>query len=270
VIKFEKTAHWYSKDRKAQHDADLRVARKQLLYPSVTTINKDTFKNDFLDRWKMNELVAAAADNFKQPHESPEDYANRLYELSRSKATDAADFGKRIHKAIEDYPIFPSDAALHPWVHKFGEWRDAHMGDVLHREEILLDHDIGVAGCCDCIAHGKGPFDGQLIVPDWKTQNVKADKKGRKQAAFYEDWPRQLAFYAVAYSKRSGMFPDLPVCLSVVIDSNAAETPSVRVWKREEIVDNYKDFVAGAYLWFSKRDYWPVGRWSPTFPFSMP
>jgi hypothetical protein len=44
----------------------------------------------------------------------------------------------------------------------------------------------------------------------------------------------------------------------------------VRVWKREEIVDNYKDFVAGAYLWFSKRDYWPVGRWSPTFPFSMP
>lgn len=261
MIKFEKSCHWYSRDKEPCHDADLRIARKKFLYPSTTTVDKDVFKNDFLDKWKMNQLVEAASVNFKQPHESPEDYANRLYELSREKATNASGFGKKIHAAIEGYPAYPSDASLHQWVDKFGEWYNANVEAPLHRERVLLDHDLGIAGTCDFIGLGKGPFDGSVIIPDWKTQDVKKDKKsGKKKPAWYESWPRQLGFYAVAYAKEVGMFPQIPVCLSVIIDSNEPEI-FCNVWSNDEIIDAYRQFVVGAWLWFEKRKYYPVPAW---------
>jgi hypothetical protein len=271
LIRFESSAHWYGTDGRPQHDATLREARKDKLFPSVTTIDKDTFKNDFLERWKFNELVAAAADTFKQPHESPEDYANRIYEISQYKARTASNFGKEIHDAIENYPQLTLNTSLHPWIDRFGAWYEANVGEVISRERVLLDGDLGIAGRCDFIAHGRGKFDGSLIIPDWKTQNVKKDGKGRKSPAFYESWPRQLAFYAVSFAKETGLFPDhLPTCISVIIDSNEPCDPFVKVWTKEQILDNYMDFLAGAYLWFSKRNYWPVGKWNLNPSIRMP
>lgn len=270
MIRFESNSHWYQKDGKPRHDAKLNHARKEFLYPSVTTIDKDVFKNDFLDRWKMNELVIAASESFRQPHEGPEDYANRIYEQSLEKSKTASAFGKEIHKAIERFPERPVESRLIPWIDRFGEWYESSVESVLFRERTLLDHEIGVAGQCDCIALGKGPFQGQTIIPDWKTQGVKKDEKGRKKPAFYDSWPRQLGFYAVSYSKESGLFPDLPTCVSVVIDSTEPLPPFVKVWTKEEILKNYEDFVCGAWLWFRKRAYYPVGEWKPTFPFRMP
>lgn len=271
MIKFENNAHWYGSDGKPQHDADLRVARKKFLYPSVTTIDKDVFKNDFLDRWKMNELVNAAASTFKQPHESPEDYANRIYEDSLTKARTAANFGKKIHDAIEKYPCLPSETELLPWVSRFGEWYESNVESVIGRETILLDHDLGVAGRCDFIGQGRGRFAGRVIIPDWKTQNVKTDKKGRKSPAFYDSFPRQLGFYAVSYAKQGFLFPtNIPTCISLVFDSNEPGEPFEKVWGEDEIRDNYYDFVAGAYLWFSKRGYWPQPRGKFTLNPSIP
>jgi hypothetical protein len=271
MIRFESSAHWYSREAEPQHDADLRIARKKFLYPSVTTINKDVFKNDFLDRWKMDQLATAAAANFRQPHESDEGYANRIYEISLTKTREAASFGKTIHAAIEEYPKYPMDAAIHPWLDAFGKWYNDSVECAIHRERVLLDHDLGVAGTCDFIGLGRGALAGCRIIPDWKTQDVKKDPKtGKKKPAFYDDWARQLAFYAVADAKAEGRgLDDLPTCISVIIDSNEACDPFVRVWKKEEILDAYMDFVAGAYLWFSKRGYWPQVipfRLNPTVP----
>lgn len=263
MIKFQTGCHWYSRGGEAQHDADLRVARKEFLYPSVTTIDKDTFKNDFLDKWKMNELAAAAATTFKQAHESEEDYAQRIYEASLEKARIASEFGKEIHDAIEHYPQMPLDARLHPWLDKFGEWHEANVGEVVERESVLLDHDIGVAGRCDGVFIGKGKYDGKLILCDYKTQNVKKDDKGRSKASFYESWPRQLGFYACAYSKKKWLLPQIPTCLSVVLDSNEAAPPFVREWTLEEVRKHHQDFVVGAWLWFRKKKYWPIGEWMP-------
>ena len=83
-VKTSASGHWYqcrAGDAKPQHDADLRVARKEFLYPSVTSIDKDSFVNPGLDRWKMNEVLSAAAETYKQPHESVEDYCQRIYDL---------------------------------------------------------------------------------------------------------------------------------------------------------------------------------------------
>jgi len=277
VIKFSEGSHYYDcKGEPApKHDADLRAARKEGLYPSVTTIDKAVFKNDFLDKWKLEQVVIAAAKTFKQPHESDKDYMQRVYEMSLEKANTAADFGKEIHDAIEHYPQMPLDTKLHPWLEKFGVWKEAHVESHLHNEKILFDHDLGIAGRCDNISVGRGPFDGHTILPDYKTQDVKKDEKGRKTPAFYESWPRQLAFYAVCFAKETGTFPDrLPTCISLVIDSNEPDSTFMKVWTDEEIRYHYHTFCVGAWLWFNgnakRKPFWPArnGPWKvqPSIP----
>lgn len=210
----------------------------------------------------MNQLVIAAAQNYKQPHEDEEQYANRIYNLSLEKATTAADFGKDIHDAIEKYPNPPKSGVLVPWMQGFGVWYDSCVAAVRHREKVLFDHALGLAGRCDFIGEGKGPFEGKVIVPDWKSQNVKKDPKtGKKKPAYYDSWPRQLAFYAISYAKgdsqRVPRSSEIPVCISVVIDSNEPCEPFVKVWSTDEILSAYEDVIIGAYTWFKRKKYFP-------------
>lgn len=261
LLKIASSAHWYAKDGQPSHDSDLRDARKRILYPSVTTVDKDVFKNDFLDKWKLNQLVIAACENPMQPHENPQQYAQRIYEISMEKATVAAEFGKKVHDACEKYPQEPSPDVRH-WYDKFDGWYKGAIRETIQPEYVILDHDIGVAGRTDlkCILR-----DGRLAIIDYKTQDVKVDDKGRKKPAFYDAWPRQLGFYAVGDAKTTGLFPQIPECISLIIDSNDGGEVYAKHWEKQEILDAYRTFVAGAWLWFDKRGFWPVGSWSPSY-----
>ncbi len=256
-IKFDQSAHWYSRDGTPQHDADLRVARKQGLYGSVTSIDKDSFPNPFLEQWKMTQLVQACVDNQRMPHEDVDQYAQRIYDISNNKARNAADFGKEIHDAVDRYPEIPAPHLL-PWFDKFKIFYEANIQEKIASEVVLLDHDIGVAGRTDFIGVGVGWVAGKVII-DWKTQDVKTDKKGRKTPAFYDSWARQLGLYAVGDAKANLDFPFIPRCMSVIIDSNEGGEVYSKLWDHKDIVEAYEDFVAGAWLWSRKRDYWPTG-----------
>lgn len=259
MIRFESSSHWYhckGGEPEPKHDADLRVARKLGLYPSPTSIDKDIFKNDFLERWKMNELVIAASQNMILHGETPEDYANRIYDLSLTKSRDASEFGKDLHDTIDGYPQMPMNPDMLPWFDQFGHFYEKNFVDKVSSESIIVDHDLSVAGRGDFIGihkvHG-------LVMADWKTQGVKADSRtGRKKAKFYDSWPRQLAFYSRAYAKSKGILEPI-TCMSVVIDSTEASEPYVKVWTPEEIQSAYEDFCIATYQWFKKRDYWPNG-----------
>ncbi len=257
LIKFDNSAHWYDRNGEPMHDADLRVARKNGLYGSVTSIDKDSFPNLFLDRWKMEQLVKACVENQRQPHEDVEQYAQRIYDISGNKARTAAEFGKEIHDAVDHYPN-PAPSHLTPWFDEFAKFYQANISDKIASEKVLLDHDIGVAGRTDFIGTGLGWIAGRVVI-DWKTQDVKIDKKGRKTPNFYDSWRRQLAFYAVADAKETGAFPFIPHCLSLIIDSNKGGLVYHKLWTHEESVKAYEEFVAGAWLWCRKRDYWPNG-----------
>lgn len=267
LVNFEGGSHWYAKDGQPAHDATLREARKEFLYPSVTTIIKDQIKNEFLDRWKLNQTLKAAGDNMRQPHESPEDYAKRIWEVAMEKATTAADFGGRIHKACDNHPSMP-EPELMPWFAQFDAWYQLSVAETIASECVLLDHDLGVAGRTDRKAVLRS---GKRAIIDYKTQDVKIDRKGRKTPAFYESFPVQLSFYAVADAKEVGIFPDLPECVSVIIDSNEGGLVYPKTYSREEVIEAYEDFVIAAYGWAKKRNYWATGRkWNITMGIPMP
>ncbi len=264
-------SHWYRKDGQPQHDATLREARKEFLYPSVTSIDKDQFVNSFLDQWKKEQVVIACIENPRQLHESPEQYAQRAYEISIEKSRVAAQFGTKVHDGIDSYvtngAIINQPPEIIPWIDKFIPWYHDNISDKIGTEITLLDHDLGVAGRTDLRAIHK--IHGRCIV-DYKTQGIKADEKGRKKPRFYESWPRQLAFYAGCDAKEFGLWPNLPICISLVIDSTEATEPYMKVWSKEEILGSYHDFVVAANCWCRKRSYWPVGTWSITPSIPMP
>jgi hypothetical protein len=255
VIRFTEGAHYYdcrNGEPKPKHDADLRVARKENLYVSPTTLDRACFPNPRLEKWKMTELALAACDNPKQPHEDVEDYCNRIYDLSLEKSLTAANFGNEVHDAIEHYPQMPLDPAIQPFFNTMGDWF-AKVSSTVGMEMILVDHDLGVAGRTDRIV----VIDGQLVIVDFKSQGIKPDKKGRLTPNYYDSWVRQLSFYACAYAKQTGTFPNIPKCMNVVINSKEPTPPFVKVYDSEEVRYAYKSFVIAAYGWFAERSFWP-------------
>jgi hypothetical protein len=269
LIRFSESTHWYTPDGKPDHDADLRGARKKGLYASPTSIDKAQFVNDFLENWKKEQVVVACLDNPRQPHETPEDYANRVYELSLEKSRSAAEFGNKVHAGIETYPYPAKEPEVQPWIDQFGLWYNENIKESLGSEVVLIDHDIGVAGKCDKPCVHK--IYGRAIV-DYKTQGIKPDEKGRKAPVYYPSWLRQLAFYCGADAKRCGMWPVFPAAISLVIDSTEAAPPYMKVWEPEAVKNAYKVFVVAAWRFYNgdakRKEYWPVPKWDlvPTVP----
>jgi hypothetical protein len=255
-IKFSDSCHWYAKDGKPKHDATLREARKQFLYPSVTSIDKDSFPNLFLERWKLNQLALACCNFPRQPHEiKDEEYCTSRWRLAMDKADEAAIFGKKVHSACENWPAVPASDVL-PWYLKFDSWMIKNSIVPYEREKRVLHHGIGVAGTMDF----KGGAKASRIIMDYKTQDVKVDDRGNKKPAFYDSWIRQLGFYEQADRIENG-YVEPSQCVSLIIDSNEGGEVYDKWWTKEEIQASYEEFLAGAWLWFRKRGYWPVGEW---------
>lgn len=262
IIKFDHGSHWYSSDGTPNHDADLRVARKQGLYPSVTSIEKAWFANSFLEQWKANQLVIACVENQRQPHESISEYAQRVYEISTTKSRVASEFGKKIHSMVEDYPSHPEDSEVVAYYDSYARWHNKNVLSVVESEGVVLDHTMGIAGRFDkVILHSSYG----LTMMDVKTQNVKKDEKGRKKPAFYDSWARQLAFYAHCKAIEAiGQPIELSACLSLVIDSNEPDEPFEKLWTKEEINGALEDFIFASYGWFKRKKFWPTKtQWNP-------
>lgn len=254
-VKAESSSHWYLVEGRSitpQHDATLREARKLKLFPSPTTIEKDIRANPALARWIKNEVAKAFVENPRLPEEADDAYASRCLEISDSIAREAAKRGTAIHDAIERG--YSSDPIIQPFYDAYLPWHSANVEQTIDTEASLADTRIGVAGRVDRIirhpAHG-------IVILDYKTQRI------RKTAAFYESFPRQLAFYAEAYRNTNG--GELPRIMSVVIDSQTPSTPVAKLYTPEEQQASYREFLCQAWLWSNERDFWPAGYWAPNF-----
>jgi len=166
---FQQSSHWYQLGTDGnltpQHDYTLRDARKHKAFPSITTILKER-ANPMLDMWKMNQLFDAVVNNPKSVNETEEQYKDRIGEIAGKKGKDAADFGTRLHDALDQYPQLPLEHDLRPFVEKFGPEYDKRIKTRLASEIMLYDPYTGVAGRTDLVAD---TYEYGVAIIDYKT-----------------------------------------------------------------------------------------------------
>lgn len=229
IVNNDLSAHWYTKDGKAAHDADLRRARKEGLLPSVSTIQKIK-SNPFLESWKIEQAILSALTLPKLINEDEFTFAKRVAKDSQEGSRAAADEGTRIHGLCEDYL---KHGVIDPKVESFASWiKD--MGGRWTSEKIYICEDY--AGCVD--------LHSDTIIADIKTQDVK-DKPN-----FYDSYAVQLAAYS-----------DLVPCvfesyISIVIDRKTGRLFE-KTWTEDEIYRARLIFHNLKSIWKLERNYYP-------------
>jgi len=247
---FAQSGHWYTVTdgvMASAHDLDLRSAREVNAYPSITTVLKER-ANGALDTWKQDQLFQAmVAHPYKG--DSIEQYKQFISELAGKKGTDAADFGTRLHDALDIYPQMTLDHDLAPYIEAFAPAYDEMVRERVCSEIMLHDADVGVAGRTDLVAETK---EYGLAIIDYKTSKFRNGK-----AAFWDSYKIQLAFYAKCYQKQHNL-DVAPRIINCGINSEEPMKPQWKVYTVEEQEQAYKEFMCIAYLWFSTKKYWPM------------
>jgi len=247
---FSQSGHWYTVTDgtiASAHDLDLRSAREVNAYPSITTVLKER-ANGALDTWKQDQLFQAmVAHPYKG--DDLENYKKFISDLASKKGTDAADFGTRLHDALDIFPQMTIDQDLAPYIEAFAPAYHEMVSERVSSEIMLADEDVGVAGRTDLVAVTK---EHGLAIIDYKTSKFRNGK-----ASFWDSYKIQLAFYAKCYQKQFGLKKP-PRIINCGINSEQPMMPQWKVYTVDEQEQAYKEFLCIAYLWFSTKKYWPM------------
>lgn len=247
---FSQSGHWYTVTDgtiASAHDLDLRSAREVNAYPSITTVLKER-ANGALDTWKQDQLFQAmVAHPYKG--DDLENYKKFISDLASKKGTDAADFGTRLHDALDIFPQMTIDQDLAPYIEAFAPAYHDMVSERVSSEIMLADEDVGVAGRTDLVAVTK---EHGLAIIDYKTSKFRNGK-----ASFWDSYKIQLAFYAKCYQKQFGLKKP-PRIINCGINSEQPMMPQWKVYTVDEQEQAYKEFLCIAYLWFSTKKYWPM------------
>ena len=195
--------HWYTREGKAKHtmplakgdgerNTTLRDAKKLGLFPSVTTL-LGLFAKPGLERWKQDQLLRIAFDNPAKAGESYEGYADRCLVQHEKPVEEAADFGTKVHDAIEHYftgQHIPDE--LLEYIQPALDWKQANGLNFIEFEKMLVNKDYGFAGTVDIVGLGG---EGQKFIVDWKTRKTKEGVK----VSSYDFQVHQIAAYAATY-----------------------------------------------------------------------
>lgn len=250
-----KASHWYSRDGKpchtvigangAERNTTLRDARKQGLYPSVTSVI-NMIANPGLDAWKQEQAILAALTLPPHENESLNDYAKRVVQDMDAQRDTSAVLGRRIHFGIDQLlnGQIP-DPEMAPYLLSVGRWFDDVGLEMLLTETDMISHEWGFGGRLDLY----GRIDGQLTLVDFKSQDVK-----RGKANFYDSWPIQLSAYRKLLQEKG-----LPIqaCYSVVIDTNIAKPVHVEKWPEQKL--SFETFGSALQIWKHLKNYDPLG-----------
>jgi len=247
---FSQSGHWYTVTDgtiASAHDLDLRSAREVNAFPSITTVLKER-ANGALDTWKQDQLFQAmVAHPYKG--DDLENYKKFISDLASKKGTDAADFGTRLHDALDIFPQMTIDQDLAPYIEAFAPAYHDMVSERVSSEIMLADEDVGVAGRTDLVAVTK---EHGLAIIDYKTSKFRNGK-----ASFWDSYKIQLAFYAKCYQKQFGLKKP-PRIINCGINSEQPMMPQWKVYTVDEQEQAYKEFLCIAYLWFSTKKYWPM------------
>ncbi len=198
--------HWYQREtgvavyevpmtsKEGMRRTSLKDARKLDLVPSVTTINK-AMAAPGLEIWKAEQLLQSALTLPKQQGETLDAYAKRVVEDSKQQGITAANRGKQLHAAIEDYirgHIAPEWKEHLILLDKTLEQHgiDIHAGQPEHSFAAQVG-GLWYGGKIDYYRNQKDHFLGDSIILDFKSK----DKIEPKKQLVYEEHAMQIAAY---------------------------------------------------------------------------
>jgi hypothetical protein len=255
ILRDADRVHWYAKDGTPRHDATLREARKENLYPSVTSILAIKERPQ-LAMWKTRQLVEQALTVSRLPDESDESWWERVLCADAEERAKAPDLGTDVHAQLADYirsveknPRVPG-VDLGPVI----GWTNEHValggfGNIV--EASFSSGCYGYGGCIDY----DGAVDGGPALIDWKTQSVKLNNKGKPAPVFYDEWAWQLSAYL--HNFLGVNWQDSRTLYSVIIDT-AAPGCYVKQWSKEDAERGWKGFQGLFEAWKADRKYNPL------------
>jgi hypothetical protein len=238
----KQSEHWYSQDGTSRHDADLRVARKEKLFPSVTSILQVKSK-PALDAWKRQEAILASLTLPRLPGESEQDFAKRVIVDMDATSSSAAKIGTAIHdyaERITNGELIKAPDGYHEVCALLKEWIIDSLGEGVS-EESMVSTEYGYAGRKDF----SGMIQGKYGILDFKSQNVKPGTK----PIFYPEHCYQLAAYAEG--------KDMSL-VNVIISTNPLNPIiAVKEWSQEEAEKGWSIFKHLLAVWQLERGYDP-------------
>lgn len=243
-------SHWYDREgnpvyevpcktKEGMRPTNIKDARKLDLVPSFTLI-KDQISKPGLEVWKLNQMLAAALTLPRLDNEPADDFARRVINDYKQEGQRAAERGKDLHAAIEDYVRGQSSLlyqehcertriALLPFGIDIsnGNWRTEHS----------FASELGYGGKTD-LAHDSG------VIIDLKTKERIDDKK----QLVWDEHPMQCAAYGY------GVFKPKFRGLNVFIGVDDCE---VRVFEHtwDDLSRGWEMFKALLRYWQIKNDW---------------
>ena len=248
----KESGHWYDKDGNPAYtyenakgetkNTTLRQARKENLFPSVTTVIK-VIAAPGLEIWKQNQILHAAATLPRAEGEGPDSWCKRVVVDAGEHGKQAREKGTAIHGAIE-----------RNFLGLDHDYKDEVLAVVNLLRELDISHVSTEKSFSSPLGYGgKVDFEGidragMPVVIDFKTTDFKG--KGKKQ------WP-EMIMQLGAYSRGIGV--QGARLINIFISRNLKD-PEVDCyeWTEQECVDGLRKFDLALEFWQLDKGYKPV------------
>lgn len=230
--------------------------KKMGLVPSVTTIQRILDK-PALNAWRCEMAVIAALTLTREPDEPLDAFAKRVAEDADTIRDTAADKGKLIHAACEDYARqwlandgwvkLDDQSPIYEHMVHFQNWWNANVIEVESVEQVVVSPLFGYAGTRDLRARLIG-VNTLGSLDSWTTLDFKSQKIRNGKPVFYDEWAQQLAAYDCADAGTDTL-------MSVVISSGEPMPVMTKVWTPVEKHKALDVWGALVHLWYVLKDY---------------
>lgn len=241
-------AHYYSKYGEL-FDCDIRKARKENLYPSITTV-LSLFKSEGLEIWKRQQAIEMALTSTKLNGETDKEFMKRILEESNKENKEYAETGTIIHSLIEQFfnyencdPLEVSKKYLDIFS-GFIEWRVSIKSlKALRVEKIYINEYNEYGGKIDLLCK----IGEKLCLIDFKTQKF---KKG--EPVFYDEMGYQLSAqqYAIINDPDDEFFNKEIDCYNLFIATNEEDLGKFKMVKHENIEKSLEIFLKMLKLYY--------------------
>ena len=246
------SGHWYDMDGNpcytviakngAPRNTTLRDARKLSLVPSVTTVMQVKSKPGLSSWIEQQILMSAYTAPYSRKELSGEEWIKRVKEDAKKQVSDAAEFGTRVHGAIE---LVLQGSTCDMDVAKFAE----PAITLLSMEGLLYGASVEKSFCHTGMQYGgKVDFHNRKhndfgIVVDFKTKAfTQADVDAKKQLA-WDEHVAQLAAY------REGLQIPNASCANIFISTVEPGLAVIKYWTEEECRYGWEVFEKSLALW---------------------